>query len=302
MKNKYLIIIIVVLSIIAIISSPSKKTTYFNNDEKNNNVTIKDAETNEESTLDLEEYIIGVVAGEMPASFEEEALKAQAIAARSYALSKIKSSTMSYDLVTDVTNQVYLTISEMQEKWGSDFDYYYNRVAKAVKDTENLVMEYDGEVISAYYFAMSNGATEDVALVFGEDQAYLQSVDSSWDESVKNFAVTTTFSQEEFCTKLNIDCSNITINSIEYSPTNRVNTIVINNQEFKGTTFRSLLNLRSTDFTINISDTITITTKGYGHGVGMSQYGANAMAQNGSNYAEILHHYYKDIDIVEINV
>lgn len=301
MQNKYLIIIIVVLSIIAIVSSPNKEeTAYFNDDLVN--VTVKDVDSNEETNLDLEEYVIGVVAGEMPASFEIEALKAQAIAARSYALSKIETSTESYDLVTDITNQVYITTEDMQEKWGEDYDFYYDKIKNAVAATKNLVMEYEGDVISAYYFAMSNGATEDVSLVFGEARDYLKSVDSSWDESVKNFSVTTTFTKEEFCSKLSIDCSNITIGAIDRSSTNRVNSIVINDKEFKGTTLRTLLGLRSTDFTIDISDDIKITTKGYGHGVGMSQYGANEMAKNGASYEEILNHYYKDIDIVEINV
>ena len=298
MQNKYLIIIIVVLSIIAIVSSPNKEeTAYFNDDLVN--VTVKDVDSNEETNLDLEEYVIGVVAGEMPASFEIEALKAQAIAARSYALSKIETSTESYDLVTDITNQVYITTEDMQEKWGEDYDFYYDKIKNAVAATKNLVMEYEGDVISAYYFAMSNGATEDVSLVFGEARDYLKSVDSSWDESVKNFSVTTTFTKEEFCSKLSIDCSNITIGAIDRSSTNRVNTIVINDKEFKGTTLRTLLGLRSTDFTIDIADDIKITTKGYGHGVGMSQYGANEMAKNGASYEEILNHYYKDIDIVE---
>ena len=301
MQNKYLIIIIVVLSIIAIVSSPNKEeTAYFNDDLVN--VTVKDVDSNEETNLDLEEYVVGVVAGEMPASFEIEALKAQAIAARSYALSKIETSTESYDLVTDITNQVYITTEDMQEKWGEDYDFYYDKIKNAVSATKNLVMEYEGDVISAYYFAMSNGSTEDVSLVFGESRDYLKSVDSSWDESVKNFSVTTTFTKEEFCSKLSIDCSNITIGAIDRSSTNRVNTIVINDKEFKGTTLRTLLGLRSTDLTIDIADDIKITTKGYGHGVGMSQYGANEMAKNGASYEEILNHYYKDIDIVEINV
>ena len=301
MQNKYLIIIIVVLSIIAIVSSPNKEeTAYFNDDLVN--VTVKDVDSNEETNLDLEEYVVGVVAGEMPASFEIEALKAQAIAARSYALSKIETSTESYDLVTDITNQVYITTEDMQEKWGEDYDFYYDKIKNAVSATKNLVMEYEGDVISAYYFAMSNGSTEDVSLVFGEARDYLKSVDSSWDESIKNFSVTTTFTKKEFCSKLSIDCSNITIGAIDRSSTNRVNTIVINDKEFKGTTLRTLLGLRSTDFTIDIADDIKITTKGYGHGVGMSQYGANEMAKNGASYEEILNHYYKDIDIVEINV
>lgn len=301
MQNKYLIIVIVVLSIIAIVSSlTKKKTAYFNDEEIE--VTIKDSTSNEETKLNLEEYIIGVVAGEMPASFEVDALKAQAIAARSYALSKINTATTSYDLLTDVTNQVYITTTDMQKKWGSDYEYYYNRIKDAVLETKDLVMEYDGEVISAYYFAMSNGYTEDASLVFGETHDYLESVDSTWDENVKNFEVTTTFSKEEFCEKLSLDCSNIAIENIVRSATNRVNSITINNQEFKGTKIRSLLNLRSTDFDIDITDKVTITTKGYGHGVGMSQYGANEMAKKGYTYEEILNYYYKGIDIVKINV
>lgn len=301
MQNKYLIVVIIILSIVAIISSPKKsETAYFNDEEIE--VTIKDSTSNEETKLNLEEYIIGVVAGEMPASFEVDALKAQAIAARSYALSKINTATTSYDLLTDVTNQVYITTTDMQEKWGSDYEYYYNRIKDAVLETKDLVMEYDGEVISAYYFAMSNGYTEDASLVFGETHDYLESVDSTWDENVKNFEVTTTFSKEEFCEKLSLDCSNIAIENIVRSATNRVNSITINNQEFKGTKIRSLLNLRSTDFDIDITDKVTITTKGYGHGVGMSQYGANEMAKKGYTYEEILNYYYKGIDIVKINV
>ena len=300
MQNKYLTVITIILSVVAIISSPPKKTAYFDDEEIK--VTIKDNVTNEYTNLNLEEYIIGVVAGEMPASFEMDALKAQAIAARSYALSKINTATTNYDLLTDVTNQVYITTSDMQEKWGSDYDYYYKRIKDAVLDTKDLIMEYNGEVISAYYFAMSNGYTEDVSLVFGENRDYLESVDSTWDENVKNFEVTISLSKEEFCKKLSLDCSNIIIKNINRSKTNRVNNITINDHEYKGTEIRYLLNLRSTDFNIDITDKVTITTRGYGHGVGMSQYGANEMAKKGYTYKEILNYYYKDIDIVKINV
>lgn len=302
MKNRYLLVIIIMLSIVAIMGSFKKETAFFKNENSNIDVTIKNSDTKEEKELDLEEYIIGVVAGEMPASFHEEALKAQAIAARSYALYKINTSNASYDLVTDITNQVYITNSQMQEKWQEDYNYYYDKIKKAVSDTKNLVMEYDGEVISAYYFAMSNGSTEDVSLVFGENRDYLNSVDSSWDENVKNFEVTVEINKEDFCNKLNIDCSNIVINNINRSSTGRINTININNKEFKGTDIRSLLGLRSTDFDIKITETIQITTRGYGHGVGMSQYGANEMAKSGYNYEEILKHYYQDVNIVQIDV
>ena len=298
MKNRNLIIAVIFLSVIAILSSFDKKETVFLNEEKT--VTIKNNETKEEKSLELEEYIIGVVAGEMPASFEIEALKAQAIAARSYAMNKINTSDETYDLVTDVTNQVYITTDEMKNKWQSEYDYYYEKIKNAVLETQGLVMKYNNEIISAYYFAMSNGSTEDVSLVFGESKDYLQSVDSSWDENVKNFIVETNITKEEFCKKLDISCDDIIIKDIKRSETNRVNEITINNKKFKGTEVRSLLNLRSTDFDIEINESIKITTKGYGHGVGMSQYGANEMAKNGSTYEEILKHYYNNIEISKI--
>ena len=298
MKNRNLVIAVIILTIIAILSSFDKKETVFLNEEKK--VTIKNNETTEEKELELEEYIIGVVAGEMPASFEVEALKAQAIAARSYAMNKVNSSKKTYDLVTDVSNQVYITQDEMKEKWQSEYDYYYNKIKDAVLETKGLVMKYNDEIISAYYFAMSNGSTEDVSLVFGESKDYLQSVDSSWDENVKNFTVETNITKEEFCKKLDISCNDIIINNIKRSETKRVNEITINNKTFKGTEVRSILNLRSTDFNIEINESIKITTKGYGHGVGMSQYGANEMAKNGSTYEEILKHYYNNIEISKI--
>lgn len=301
MKNKYLIIPIIILSILAISSFFFPRTTYFNNEE-NMNIVIKDKETDEEKEMDLEEYIIGVIAGEMPASFNEEALKAQAVAARSYAINKINTSTTSYDVLTDITNQVYITTDDMKEKWTTNFNYYYEKIKLAVEDTKGLVMTYNGEVISAYYFSMSNGYTENVASVFGGEEDYLVSVESSWDKNVKNFTVNTIFSKYKFCNKLNISCDNITINNINRNETNHVESITINDKDFKGTEVRSLLGLRSTDFTIEIDDDINITTNGYGHGVGMSQYGANEMAKLGYNYEEILKYYYKDIKIEKINV
>lgn len=303
MKNKYLVVVIIILSIVAIISSPKKETAFLDEkEEKKIDLTIKDSSTNQEKTIDLEEYVIGVVAGEMPASFNEEALKAQAIAARTYAIYKMNSKSTTYDLVTDISNQVYITVDEMKEKWQTEFPKYYEKVKRAVNETKGLIMEYEGKPISSYYFAMSNGKTEEVALVFGESRDYLKSVDSSWDENLNNFSKTISLAKESFCSKLNINCSNLTIESIDKSASGRINTIKINDKTFKGTEIRKLLDLRSTDFTIEVSDEIKITTKGYGHGVGMSQYGANELAKQGKNYESILKHYYQNIDITKLSV
>jgi stage II sporulation protein D len=263
-------------------------------------IKIKD-KNNEIQTLDIEDYLVGVLAAEMPASFEEEALKAQAVAARSYAIYKINhSENTTYDILTDVTNQSYISKEEMQEKWQNDYEKYLGKITNAVNKTKNEVMYYDNEVIEAFYFSMSNGKTEEAATVFSEDLPYLKSVDSSWEnEELKNFLVTTEFSKKEFLEKINQENSNeIIITNITKTASSRISSLVINNVTYTGTELRKLLNLRSTDFTIEEQENkVLITTKGYGHGVGMSQYGANIMAKEGYNYQEILNYYYNDIII-----
>lgn len=304
MNNKYLFIIVIILVVIASVSSSKKGTTSFNNEGEKvkENIIVKVKNKDETiNNIDLEQYVIGVVAGEMPLSFNEEALKAQAIASRTYAIYKMNTSKGNYDLVTDISNQVYITKEEMQEKWGSDYNKYLEKVTNVVNATKDLVMTYNGEVIESFYFAISNGKTEDITSVFNEERDYLKSVESD-DTNVNNFMKTITISRNEFCEKLSINCDNIVIKDIKNNETGRIDELKINNKIFKGTEIRKLLNLRSTDFQINVSDNISITTKGYGHGVGMSQYGANEMAKNGATYEQILKHYYQNIDIVKNNV
>ncbi len=299
MKNKILIGVVVILSCIlgVVMKQKEEHHSFF---EPENTIKVKTKEDTIEE-LKIEEYLVGVLAAEMPASFHEEALKAQAVAARSYAMYKIlHSQNEEYNILTDITNQSYITDEEMQEKWNNQYTFYLNKIKKAVKDTENEVMYYNNEIIEAFYFAMSNGTTEDAKSVFQETLPYIKSVSSSWDnETLNNFTVDTTMPKEEFCTKLNLEsCTTIEIDNINRSTTNHINKLLINNKEFTGVEVRKILNLRSTDFTIDIElETVTITTKGYGHGVGMSQYGANGMAKEGYTYQEILKHYYNDITI-----
>lgn len=298
MQNRILLVVVICLSIILAVVS-SRNTTFFDNQ---NMITVKDSLTEEIKELELEEYIVGVVAGEMPASFNEEALKAQAVAARTYAAFKITTSTNEYAVVTDVTDQHYITTKEMKELWGNDYDKYYGKIKKAVNETKNQIMFYEDKIVEAYYFAMSNGYTENCEEVFSQKRDYLQSVASVYDnDSINNFSVTKVLTKQEFLNKLSITSNDILINNIERSKTNRVLEITINNKTFLGTEVRNLLGLRSTDFTISIKDDeVQITTKGYGHGVGMSQYGANGMANVGFNYEEILKYYYQNIEIKTI--
>ena len=308
-KNLLLYIIVLILIPIFVVSiiyksldnekldNDIKKTT---TKEISSSIKIKINKNNEIKKLDLEEYIIGVVAGEMPASFEMEALKAQAVTSRTYAMYKINNTKENYDIETTVDDQVYITTDEMKEKWGNDYELYYNKIKDAVYSTQNLVMKKDNKIFKSYYFAMSNGTTADSSTVFGESTT--TSVESPWDnESLNKFLVTTEFTSNEIKTKLNLkdDITNIEI--LSRDNTNRVEKIKVNNKTYTGIKFRQLLSLRSTDFTISkIDNTYSITTKGYGHGVGMSQYGANGMAKENYTYDEILKYYYQDIEIEEI--
>lgn len=294
--NKKLLITIILLTSIYIISFLKQETNFI---MPKNNVIDYDYNfvdidyNNQQFKITLQDYIIGVVAAEMPASFHEEALKAQSIASRTYLINTL--STTPIDTTTN--NQVYIDKQTMKEKWGTDFETYYNKISKCVKDTKRKIITYNNQPIKAFYHSMSNGYTDSSINVFNEQYDYLN-ITKSYEE---NTTRTITLSKQYFCTKLNIDCSNITITNIDKDKSNRIKTITINNKLYNGTTVRNLLSLRSTDFTINIlDDLVEITTKGYGHGVGMSQYGANHMANDNKTYKEILLHYYQNTEITNI--
>ena len=238
----------------------------------------------------------------MPASFEMEALKAQAVAARTYAMYKKQTRNLDYDLIIGTKDQAYKDNKTLLTQWGINFFTNFLKIREAVIATKNQVLTYNGEVINAFYFSMSNGYTENCELVFSQDLPYLNSVSSEWDnESLNNYTFVTSLKKEDFCQKLEIDCNNIEIKDINRSSTNRILNITINNKVFKGTEVRSKLGLRSTDFDITVNENdISITTRGYGHGVGMSQYGANGMAKEGYKYEDILKHYYQNTEITNL--
>lgn len=311
MKNKILCVVIALLSLILIIEVSLKEKTNFSFElpekkeleSKPKEVMIKvyDPSTSKIEEMELENYIVGVVAAEMPASFEIEALKAQAVAARTFATYKMEHRNLEYDVIIGVSDQAFNTIEQMRAKWQDQFNENYQKISSAVKETQNDIMTYQGRVIESFYFSMSNGQTENCELVFQESLPYLTSVESSWDnETLQNYEVTKEFTKEEFCNLLNISCEEINITDIDRTSSGRIKTLKINGQLMKGTEVRTKLTLRSTDFQISIEDTIKITTKGNGHGVGMSQYGANGMAKEGKNYQEILTHYYQNIEFSKI--
>ena len=309
MKNKILLAVVLILTIILFIVTKNVKQIYFelvpvNDKTKKITVNLLNESDGSIKNVNIEDYIIGVVAAEMPASFEPEALKAQAVAARTYAMYKKETRNLDYDLIIGTKDQAYQTNEELLKKWGVSFFKNYLKVRDAVLATEGEILTYNGQTINAFYFSMSNGYTENVESVFKSDLPYLKSVPSTWDnESIKNYEFTKTISKEDFCESLEIPCDNIKIENIQKTSSNRVASLTINDKTFLGTKVRSLLGLRSTDFTIECLDNdIKITTKGYGHGVGMSQYGANGMAKENHNYKEILNYFYQNTEISKINV
>ncbi len=272
-----------------------KESSTVNNDKyiiiKRNNGLI--------TNIELEEYVLGVVSAEMPASFNEEALKAQAIIARTYAVNTLNKGKI---LTDDSSTQNYKDNDELKKMWGSNYDKYYNKIKNCVNATKGIYLTYNGTIIDAVYHSTSNGQTEDAVYVWGNSKPYLVSVDSPYDETNKSFNYEKFFSYEEISKKLNMTINEYTlIEVLSLTSSNRVEKIEINNKEFTGIKLRTLLGLRSTDFTLNKEENgISIKTKGYGHGVGLSQYGANGMAKNGSNYEQILKHYYQGVSLTKI--
>ena len=258
-------------------------------------------DTNIVDNIMLEEYVVGVVAGEMPASFDSEALKAQAVASRTYVLRKIlDNKDKNYDVMDSVSDQVYLDIDTLKSNWGNNYITYINKIRSAVNDTSMEYLEYDGEVINSMYFSTSNGYTEDYKVIFGKDIPYLVSVESKWDSGVSSvFNDSNTISLLDFYTKLGLPYKdNFVISDIVRSSTNRVISLNINGVNFKGSDLYSKLGIRSYDFDIKlVGNNVVINTKGFGHGVGMSQYGAYGMAKKGYSYDKILKHYYTGTDL-----
>ncbi len=253
----------------------------------------------------METYLVGVVLAEMPASFEPEALKAQAVAARTYTQKAYATGGKHGDgsVCTDsgccqawISENAYLTRGGTQE--GID------QIRVAVEATSGCVLTYGGELIEATYFSCSGGSTEDAAAVWGVDYPYLQAVDSPGEEEAAHYMDTVTFTAQAFQDALGVALTGSPrswIGTTTYTEGGGVDSMTIGGEVYTGTRLRSLLELRSTAFTVLAAeDSITITTRGYGHRVGMSQYGADAMAVTGSSYREILAHYYPGTELAEI--
>ena len=245
----------------------------------------------------LEAYLVGVVLAEIPASFEEEALKAQAVVARTYTMRASSTGGKHGDgsVCTDYACcQAYIDPEQYRSQGGTQESI--DKISAAVLATAGEVLTYEGKLIEATYFSCSGGSTEDAVAVWGTDYPYLQAVDSPGEEHAAHYTDTVTFTPKQFQSALGVALSGEPedwFGTVTYTEGGGVDTMQIGGKSYKGTQLRQLLSLRSTAFTVSVGENISITTKGFGHRVGMSQYGADAMALSGKDYAQILAHYYQ---------
>lgn len=254
--------------------------------------------------MELEAYLVGVVLGEMPADFEPEALKAQAVVARTYTLRMCRNTAKHPEADVCIRSdccQSYRTGEDYLAGGGTQMSV--DKIRDAVESTAGQVLTYNGQLIEATYFSSAGGRTEDALAVWGSDVPYLRSTDSPEDGYADQYLETVTITAEEFENALGIPLDGpceTWLGTVAYTNGGGVDTMVIGDTTFRGTDLRKLLGLRSTAFVMTaVGDHITVTTRGFGHRVGMSQYGAEAMAVDGATYQEILAHYYQGTTLEE---
>lgn len=303
-------------------STTGKKPPVEEIKEKTYQISVYNTSLNQSLEMDLEEYIKGVLAAEMPADFDMEALKAQATAARTYAYGRLAGIYQSkqgvHDGIDVCTNsahcQAWTSKENALKKWNIFFaSRNWSKIEKAVDSTKGMIVVYNNEIANTLFHASSPGKTENSEEVWsGVSVPYLRSVDSSGEEASKGYITTITLKTSELLEKLRkahpeAEFTKSILKSMKilnYTTGERVNTLKIGDTLIKGTEFRSLLGLRSAYFKLewvdNKSDELKITTKGFGHGVGMSQWGADSLAKKGGTYIEILKHYYSGVDVIPI--
>lgn len=278
-------------SAVPVISYDSRNETEY--------ITVMLSATGSTEKIEMREYIIGCVAAEMSAGCHPEALKAQAVASYTYA-KRITENSSDYISDSPLSHQGYVCKEERMEKWGENFEENEKKIADAVDEVFGKSITCNGETVLAVYHSISAGQTRSAKSIWGSDYPYLQSVASPGDKLSPDFSETKSFSAEEFAQMLGVEAEGSTadwVGDISESG-GYVETAVICGREFSGEEIREALNLRSSSFEIEAQGSkITVTCRGYGHGVGMSQYGADYMARQGSTWQEIIGHYYPDTEI-----
>lgn len=277
--------------------------------ETQDTITVFRTVGNKTVDMTLFEYVCGSVAAEMPLAYHEEAIKAQAVACYTNALrlKSLENDSKKSDISDDTkTHQGYIDESERREKWGNDFEKYEQKLQDAVKEVENEAIYYNNELCVAAFYAISCGKTEDAKNIWGSEVPYLKSVKSEGDKLSPQYASTVSFTKEDFIShakNLKLSEGDITnlrnvIKVTDTSPSGTVLSATISGKQFTGEEIRKAFSLRSPVFTVKATDTtVTFSVIGYGHGVGLSQYGADYLARQGNTYKEILEHYYSNVEI-----
>lgn len=281
-----------------------------------NTIQLLHASTGEVEELTLDTYLYGVVSSEMPASFEKEALKAQAVVARTYTIYKIQNNSQKHEGADICDNsaccQAWISKEDRLAKWEeSTREEYWNKIVTAVEETKGKIITYEGKPINAFFHANSGGKTETTLNVWGgSGYPYLQTVATAGEEGYTQYQSEVICTKQEFTDKIKEKHSDFTIDFsqanciqvLEYTDGDRVKSIQIGNLSFSGVEIRTIFGLRSANFTITIEgDNIKFSVLGYGHGVGMSQTGADSMAKAGSDYVEIIKHFYTGVEVEDVS-
>ncbi len=270
--------------------------------------------TGEIENVDLDSYLVNVVSSEMPASYELEALKAQAIVARTYTIYQIRNNSSKHensDICDDSTCcQAWISKEDRLSRWDENLrDSYWQKIEQCVNETKGIIITYNNEPINAFFHSNSGGTTELPVNVWGggSNLEYLQVVETAGEEGYSQYSSEVELTQEQLLEKLKEKYSDIEINFenadeikiLENTDSGRVKTIKFGNHELSGVETRTIFGLKSTNFEVTIQDNkIKFSVKGYGHGVGMSQTGANTMAKEGSTYEDIIKHFYVGVEVV----
>lgn len=283
--------------------------------KKYNTVKVLHTKTNNIEEINLDEYLYGVVSAEMPASFEKEALKAQSIVARTYTIYKIIHNGGKHEAadICDDSNccQAWISKEDRLSKWEEiERESNWNKIVQAVNETKGKIITYNGEPINAFFHSNSGGSTEAPINVWGgSGYPYLQTVETSGEDLYTQYKSEVTISKEELVNKMKEKYEDFSINFeeinaiqiLEYTEGKRVKTIKIGNKNLSGVEVRTIFTLKSANFTINIEDNnIKFSVIGYGHGVGMSQTGADSLAKQGKSCEEIIMHFYTGVNVIDL--
>ncbi len=310
------IVVVIILIPLIIVKGCGGVKKEILDEKKGYRVNVYFHKSKEIKEVAFEDYIRGVVAAEMPASYGIEALKAQAVAARTYAFNKINSEDIrkeehpEAEICTNPAHcQAWVSKEEAFNKWAaSERGFYWDKISWAVKSTTGEMVFFGGKLANPLFHANSGGTTENAEDVWGgKPVPYLKSIESPGEENSSSYLSQAEFTVNQLTEKIKKEYSDFKINQEKLSESvsikghtrsGRVKEMVIGNKLLKGTEVRELLNLKSTNFSVRVSKNVLLfDVKGYGHGVGMSQCGANALAQKGKNYREILQYYYQGVEI-----